>query len=961
MRGSLNAVLVVANLVLAATVFRVDLLNIFGPLLATRFAGVSVNFSVTDLNQRTLVVERLRVGNGPSVRLISVAFYIPRLWNSGTLNEVRVSGLEMSVAVDVAGEITVSGLPRSEGDAGPQADWAPFVPTARLRVDEAALSLNTPVGDETIDLDFQMDLDAAPDLWPATLKLDARARRRSDRARIEISAEAPGSSVNAGIGPSSIVGDLMLELPRWAAVLGLEGMTSGTLHLRTNATVSPDVALNATANPAAILKAVDGFLQVAFEVDRVDVIGDAFPAIRDVAGSFQLETASDRLLLRSDAGLKGSLDAPLAMVAIPRHVEDQFLDPSILGAPLEILLGEPGSPVSLEILPVDGGLKASGSISFSAQYGSVALSVDTIEEFYLTDDGTRGTFSGMALATTPVRLRPARIAASLSSDRLSIEVPETGAPVLDADFDARFTGTGDRSGPIGGARFTYAGNGSIRHDRSETHIALRKGGRLRLSDLSGLSLSNMALPPKLTLTVSRKGANVRIPAGSGVPRVNAEFTVSPFQMTVGGEESHAQPTRLLFSSIATAVDGDPRHLNATVRLSSIEAPEPGIRAEDVTIKGTGRGAALAGQFRIARLEKNGVALVNGAVRGDAKARNEPGFGMVANGTVSLADDRVSVKFDGRLPDDPTAPPILRFWTDPIRYDPAGLQPGDITELADGLVDAVSGTLELAIDMQLPVGGLSGEARVALSEFSMARTGLALDGLESLVRLNLATPPATVGPQDFSLRVDAPLFGKVPISGRFSISEDLKLRIGSAVATILDGTVELRNGHFDPDSNEFEGTLHFNEVSIAGLTRLAAIDGVSGTGRISGKVPIRITDAGVSIRNGGLAAGGAGLLRVDNPTVDQALAGQHEYVTLMIDALKDFRYDNLSMSANSEPGREGVLTLRLAGNNPKVLDGQVFNINMNLQTDFNRLFELLQTTLRLTDDVLERARLLSGTR
>ncbi len=108
-----------------------------------------------------------------------------------------------------------------------------------------------------------------------------------------------------------------------------------------------------------------------------------------------------------------------------------------------------------------------------------------------------------------------------------------------------------------------------------------------------------------------------------------------------------------------------------------------------------------------------------------------------------------------------------------------------------------------------------------------------------------------------------------------------------------------------------------------------------------------------VEGGRIAAEGPGRLRLDNPAVAAYLAGQHQAVDLMVEALRDFRYEDLSATLTVAEGGTGTLALHILGHNPAVLDGRRFDLNISVETDFGKLVTTAREAFGVTDTLLER--------
>ena len=96
---------------------------------------------------------------------------------------------------------------------------------------------------------------------------------------------------------------------------------------------------------------------------------------------------------------------------------------------------------------------------------------------------------------------------------------------------------------------------------------------------------------------------------------------------------------------------------------------------------------------------------------------------------------------------------------------------------------------------------------------------------------------------------------------------------------------------------------------------------------------------VTVRGGRLAASGPGVLQVRSDVLPKQITEAGESITLALSALADFHYDTLTMDLAEGPTGEGTIAVKLQGRNPAVLDGRAFNLNIVLESNFDRLIDL----------------------
>ena len=215
------------------------------------------------------------------------------------------------------------------------------------------------------------------------------------------------------------------------------------------------------------------------------------------------------------------------------------------------------------------------------------------------------------------------------------------------------------------------------------------------------------------------------------------------------------------------------------------------------------------------------------------------------------------------------------------------------------------------------------------------------------------PPASAPGQRLTARRIDPGVALDDISLRFQIhpGEPLRLGIERAQIGLSGGRVSLRDVVLDPAAPRHDLPLEVAGLDLAELFRILDIAGLSGSGQLSGRIPIALEGETVTIADGRLAADAPGILRFESAQAGQALAGAGEAAELMLRALQDFRYDELSLTIDKPAAADARLTLVLLGHNPAVLDGYPFRFNINLEGNTNRLVAALSQAYSLSNRML----------
>ncbi len=290
--------------------------------------------------------------------------------------------------------------------------------------------------------------------------------------------------------------------------------------------------------------------------------------------------------------------------------------------------------------------------------------------------------------------------------------------------------------------------------------------------------------------------------------------------------------------------------------------------------------------------------------------------------------------------------------DPLAFAPGGLQPATLAPPLAAL-RAVTGGLRAQAEVAWSAEGLTSGAVLAVHDLSFDSDAAEVRDLDLALTLTSLTPPASGSGQRLTIgRVD-PGVALDEVAVRFQIhpGDPPRLGIERGQFRVSGGRVLLRDVLLDPAAPRLDLPLEFEGLDLAELLRILDIDGLSGSGRLSGRIPIAIEGETVTIANGRLAAEAPGTLRFESEWARQALAAAGESAELMLRALQDFRYDELSLAIDKPASAGARLTLVLLGHNPDVLDGHPFRFNINLEGDTDRLIAALSQAYSLSNRML----------
>ena len=152
-----------------------------------------------------------------------------------------------------------------------------------------------------------------------------------------------------------------------------------------------------------------------------------------------------------------------------------------------------------------------------------------------------------------------------------------------------------------------------------------------------------------------------------------------------------------------------------------------------------------------------------------------------------------------------------------------------------------------------------------------------------------------------------------------------LTVSSATAELLGGHASTQPFDYEIDTGSADITVSLVDVD---LSEILALEGekVSGTGRLSGTLPVKLRNNAMQIEGGAVTASIPGRILL-SPTLTASIT--QPGLDIAFKALEDFNYDTLAVNVNYDEEGNMLLGVRLEGFNPALEDGRPVHFNLNI--------------------------------
>jgi len=923
-----------------------------------------LDFTVENLSLNRLSLSDIRFGRGQKQRLkrLTLLYHPTRLWRDQSLDKVLIEGAELRFIPGDNGVPQLAGvsLPDTSGD---QADLKmPALPLASLELRASRLNLETGRGALRIPLHGTLT-QADMGTWALDAQLELQyQKKRGQEARgtlaLKVRQEQDGAT-RLEVVLSNAEGWLpggLDTLGAGQATVGWDGdeQFSGTGSLAVYLAGSPlmlDVQANWNQGTGSALYTLDldvSELDLA-TLDELAELGVGFAG--RVSLKTQLKGASPVLSERwlEAVSADGWVSLKIQDSTFPDLVAEAAgavnLDLSLSEASLLAVPASPWEltgrligldpPAGFRLSHVAGhGLRltstrqtATGAVGFAPEgpsqpkiAGTVSGHVEHAPEGGLRFDPISWTHDGMKICMRALNAQLAGTASHMHG-RVS-----TRLDVSDATY--------------GGERLTGGEvelEGDLTHRDKGLVLAVKdcvsvRAKRLSLGGVQWLHPVDLCVRqtkgrPLLRLDPAKKVWALELTLPSHPVVLSVERGQAPLELTGTTPQAKLSatfdPTTEALKLVLNTQGGYLKFAEQAVAVSDIELALQQGRATSVTLK-----------HAVATSLASPPDFPDLVLAGKAKGRLDRtmAFELVAQGRKVPLKLSAKGKHHFGL-----AIGELSYQLDKIQFSPQGLQPGDLVPAVEKLISEARGSLAVSGGLSWISGVPATYLHLVLDDLGFDAAGLSVRGIDTQLQRVGRTVRNQLDTQE--IQVDLLDIG-VPLRNgliRFHTREAPSVRIEQLCFTWGGGGVQIEPFalRFDQLAAEHALVLTFKSIRLNPLLQLIPVDGLWGTGFLSGRIPLRIRGPELAINQGSISTETPGLLRY-RPEETPGFFEYNSQTTLLFEALRNFHYESLSIGLNGRTQDNLQLSISLAGANPDLYDGHPFKLNFNIEGELDTI-------------------------
>lgn len=687
-----------------------------------------------------------------------------------------------------------------------------------------------------------------------------------------------------------------------------------------------------------------------FELQGLSYLQKASNVTGKLGLNVALDEGSGKIILVDDSELGVSRLYPdwLTSLGLPTEVANYFSD----GGQLR-MTGPNDQPAQINLTRQMDSTTLMVTTSAILSTGKTQAYLSALAEMNLNDQNrlTAFTLSDFTVQTTGIRYVDTVI------DRITLTGGIHGSPDTWAGALALHAeGSQLAAGPLVARQLSVALPMQISFDHDTWRMGLQKPGKISLGAIA--PINDVSFQGPLSLSISQ--ADIELASRSQGLAFSHRLVATPTALSLRLQhqetqaiDAHIHPGKITLNGKREA--GGQYQGQGIMRDMRLALPQSDIHLENIatTLHLGATGTGKIADFAIGRLHHQASSpfFAPISLSGHVVSKSSHGkprvYSMSAIGGVP---GRHYLRLTGEQAFD-NGEGALKIEITPLDFAPGGLQPEMLSPSLAQLKD-MSGLVSASAQFKWSKEGMHSNGLVDLDDVSFAYQATKVTDINTTLNLNDLMSPSSSPAQTLTIRRIDPGFPMESLVASYQIKNSPpRVILDKAQLFTIGGIISLVPATIDLTSTRNNFVILVDNIDLAVLFDLLQVEGLTGDGRLTGSIPITLEGNQVAIHNSHLAAETSGILHFQSPKAPQMLANAGKEMDLLLKALQNFYYTELSLELNKSAAHDLVATLSLLGNNPDVKAGQMFRLNINLESNIGKILETISQGHTLSNEVM----------
>lgn len=288
---------------------------------------------------------------------------------------------------------------------------------------------------------------------------------------------------------------------------------------------------------------------------------------------------------------------------------------------------------------------------------------------------------------------------------------------------------------------------------------------------------------------------------------------------------------------------------------------------------------------------------------------------------------------------------------PVRFPPDAHPAERDFPVLSQYATTIAGLLAFSGDFAWDDDGLSSSGDLNIQNAVVEASGVAARGIDAQLQVQPLWPPTLAPGQRITIRL---LEAGIPVRDLvlpIGLEAGKTLSVGEGQGSFAGGTLRVLPFTASLSPLRADMALEAVDLDVAQILALLGIEGLKGSGKLSGKLPVRIAEGETAISQARLESQG-GTIAYDPAHPPQALT--QGAASLALQALRNFHYDTLALTLDGALGKDSRAVLTLQGRNPDLYEGKMIKFTLNidgaLDTIVRRGVQAYQSPSRVREQI-----------
>ncbi|MCH2169190.1 YdbH domain-containing protein [Myxococcota bacterium] len=291
----------------------------------------------------------------------------------------------------------------------------------------------------------------------------------------------------------------------------------------------------------------------------------------------------------------------------------------------------------------------------------------------------------------------------------------------------------------------------------------------------------------------------------------------------------------------------------------------------------------------------------------------------------------------------------------LRFGAEALQPSQLAPALEGTVSDLRGEVQALASTTWDLSRaepMTAHLEVAIGDLDLSTPWVRLEGIHGVIELTGPSPWSTPPGQQIAIGVVDLGIAATDALVVFGLRPDGVLVVGDARLRFAGGTLQSAS-RIELDGDVHDVVLEVSGIELGQLLSLVDMEGLTGSGTLSGRIPLHVEAETVEVRDGHLSNEGSGSIRYLPARGGEIAASAYSQLDTAIGVLTNLQFDRLDLSLSGQTKGLMHCVIRVEGQNPDFENGWPIKFKLDLESRLVDLVREVSSAAEIAHTIQER--------